>query len=73
MIFKKQKTEQTDEVAHLRKSLGICYKALEYVTRPMFRLSPDPICELLGIRRECRDALMAAKAEERNIGNGNSD
>ena len=49
----------------LKKALATCYEALEFVTRPRERLSPYPDEEVVVMRTVCRDALLAAKAAER--------
>ena len=58
-------SQPVTECNHLKKALDRCFQALEFVTRPRARLSPDPICEILAMRDKCRNALMAAKSEER--------
>jgi len=58
-------TQPVSDCNILKKALDRCYEALEFVTRPRVELSPDPISEILAMRDECRNALMAAKAAER--------
>lgn len=60
-----KKVQRVTKCNQLKRSLDICCEALEFVTRPRVELSPDPICEILAMRDKCRNALMAAKAEER--------